>query len=290
MDQSKQIGTVIAKLRKAKGVTQVELANFVGVSPQAVSKWETGGVPDTELLPKIADFFDVPIDFLFARDYAGKDIAAAICERIRKYEYRSPRRYAEAFELCWTLERSLFTYNGYLKDEPVDFKHNTIADYQNRLAENEQTYSSNESDYGFTRMGIANRLQYFLMVPEIKDKELALFSGINYPEFFAYLSDRDVFQALLLLFRRDERKSFTESLFVKELSVDTERAKQLVGILKKMNLIRISKLELDDETRDVYTFVSNTAFIALLIFAREMIDRPSAFSYQSGFRTKPYLD
>ena len=52
----KNIGAVILELRKAKGVTQDELAKYVGVSPQAVSKWENGGVPDTELLPKIADF------------------------------------------------------------------------------------------------------------------------------------------------------------------------------------------------------------------------------------------
>ena len=51
------IGKNIADLRKKKGVKQDELARFVGVSAQAVSKWENGGVPDTELLPKIADFF-----------------------------------------------------------------------------------------------------------------------------------------------------------------------------------------------------------------------------------------
>ena len=65
-----QIGLTIAKLRKAKGVTQDDLAKFVGVSAQAVSKWENGGVPDTELLPKIADYFKVSIDCLFDRSYS----------------------------------------------------------------------------------------------------------------------------------------------------------------------------------------------------------------------------
>lgn len=44
-------------MRKERGIKQEELANYVGVSAQAVSKWENGGVPDTELLPRIADFF-----------------------------------------------------------------------------------------------------------------------------------------------------------------------------------------------------------------------------------------
>jgi len=43
------IGKQIASLRKEKGARQEELAKYVGVSAQAVSKWENGGVPDIEL-------------------------------------------------------------------------------------------------------------------------------------------------------------------------------------------------------------------------------------------------
>lgn len=43
------IGKQIASLRRDKGVKQETLANYVGVTAQAVSKWENGGVPDTEL-------------------------------------------------------------------------------------------------------------------------------------------------------------------------------------------------------------------------------------------------
>ena len=69
----KSIGVNISALRKKKGITQEELAKNVGVSAQAVSKWENGGVPDIELLPKIADFFQVSIDRLFDRE-SLKDI------------------------------------------------------------------------------------------------------------------------------------------------------------------------------------------------------------------------
>lgn len=62
------IGTNISILRKQKGITQDELAKFVGVSAQAVSKWKNGGIPDTVLLPKIANYFEVSIDKLFGRD------------------------------------------------------------------------------------------------------------------------------------------------------------------------------------------------------------------------------
>ena len=60
------IGLNILALRKQKGTTQEELARYAGVSAQAVSKWENGGVPDIELLPKIADYFEVSIDRLLS--------------------------------------------------------------------------------------------------------------------------------------------------------------------------------------------------------------------------------
>ena len=49
----------LQKLRKESGVTQEALASHLGVSPQAVSKWENGSYPDGDLLPKIADYFSV---------------------------------------------------------------------------------------------------------------------------------------------------------------------------------------------------------------------------------------
>lgn len=61
-----KLSTAIKKLRAAKGVTQEELAEYIGVSFQAVSKWETGAtMPDIALLPRLAVFFGVRIDDLF---------------------------------------------------------------------------------------------------------------------------------------------------------------------------------------------------------------------------------
>ncbi|EAC9666663.1 XRE family transcriptional regulator, partial [Listeria monocytogenes] len=59
------LGAVITEKRKEKKVTQQELADFVGVSKAAVSKWETGQTyPDITLLPLLAAYFDVSIDSL----------------------------------------------------------------------------------------------------------------------------------------------------------------------------------------------------------------------------------
>lgn len=62
-----EIGNQIKALRKKRGVTQEALSQYLGVTPQAVSKWERGVVaPDISLLPAISAFFGVTIDELFA--------------------------------------------------------------------------------------------------------------------------------------------------------------------------------------------------------------------------------
>jgi transcriptional regulator with XRE-family HTH domain len=64
------ISEIIASLRKSKGMTQEALANILGVSPQTVSKWETGStMPDILLLPMIAEVFGITIDALFGIKY-----------------------------------------------------------------------------------------------------------------------------------------------------------------------------------------------------------------------------
>ena len=63
------LGTNIMRLRKEAGLTQEQLANALGISYQAVSKWENGvSCPDISTLPLIADLFSVSIDSLFGRE------------------------------------------------------------------------------------------------------------------------------------------------------------------------------------------------------------------------------
>ena len=60
------LGTKIRELRKRDGRTQDNLAEALGVSAQAVSRWESGGsYPDMEMIPAIANYFHVSIDELF---------------------------------------------------------------------------------------------------------------------------------------------------------------------------------------------------------------------------------
>ena len=61
-----KLGQKIRELRASQKRTQEELATALGVTPQAVSRWEAGGsYPDMEILPAIANYFGISIDELF---------------------------------------------------------------------------------------------------------------------------------------------------------------------------------------------------------------------------------
>lgn len=77
------IGNKIKVLRKEKGVTQEELANSVGVSFQAVSKWENNiALPDITLLPLLAEYFRVSMDELF--DFSLREAEAEIMKIVHE--------------------------------------------------------------------------------------------------------------------------------------------------------------------------------------------------------------
>ena len=80
-----KINEQIAFLRKQKGLTQEELANALGVTNQAVSKWESAQCcPDIQLLPDLAKLFDVSVDELLGYTPVSttEDIVLAIRKRI----------------------------------------------------------------------------------------------------------------------------------------------------------------------------------------------------------------
>lgn len=275
------MGTIIARLRKEKGATQDDLATCVGVSPQAVSKWENGGMPDAELLPKIADFLDTSIDTLFGRSIKDKgNVAQMLANQLAG---KSPDvKLQTIFELCWEMEKALFSPDFNTSKDSLKY-------HQQSMGKEEQMYSSVLWDAGYTRMGIASRLQYFLIVPEPEDKELAFFNGIDYNTFFKDLADKNVFDTMVMLNKRENGKAFTISLLVSHLGIDADTAINIIKTLHKYSLIETTLIEVDDIVQEVYMFKPTPSFTAMLIFAREMIDRPNCFSYYMGGRSKPYL-
>lgn len=89
-----QLGEKIRTLRKAKNISQEVLAQYLGVSFQAVSKWENGSaMPDVAMIPALASFFEVSTDELF--DFNRMETERKVqesCWEIAGIRYDDPER------------------------------------------------------------------------------------------------------------------------------------------------------------------------------------------------------
>lgn len=74
MQQQEKIAEFLQTLRKAKGYTQQDVADYLGVSNKTVSKWETGQVlPDILTIKALAELYDISVDELLGGQKAKKD-------------------------------------------------------------------------------------------------------------------------------------------------------------------------------------------------------------------------
>lgn len=92
-----KFGNFLCELREAKGMTQLELANILNVTPAAVSKWENGeSKPKLETFFKVAEIFEVTIEELMAGEYAKerKNIKFRLNVNITEKQYLDFNRFA----------------------------------------------------------------------------------------------------------------------------------------------------------------------------------------------------
>ena len=85
MDNVK-IGQLIYKLRREKGMTQLQLANKMHISDKTVSKWERGlGCPEVSLLPDLSRIFDVELEGLLSGDLNTNEILGGNMKKMNFY-------------------------------------------------------------------------------------------------------------------------------------------------------------------------------------------------------------
>jgi transcriptional regulator with XRE-family HTH domain len=131
------IGETIKKLRKQKDMTQEQLAEYLNISPQAVSRWENNStLPDITLVPMLANIFDVTTDMLLGVEINVKDLRI---ETIRKEasDYTWTKQYDKAEKL---LRNGLKEYpNSYsLMNELASVISLSVSGYKHDLNEEEK--------------------------------------------------------------------------------------------------------------------------------------------------------
>ena len=78
----------LRELRKKRGLTQQEVASYIGITQNAYSYWENGKVKiDNTSLQRLADYFDVSIDYLLGREEKKSVMQRPTSELVEKYQH-----------------------------------------------------------------------------------------------------------------------------------------------------------------------------------------------------------
>ena len=104
-----KIGESIAEARKKRNFTQQDLAEEIGVSVQAVSKWENGrNLPDIENLLRIAEVTNVPYSYLIDAGRDNEDDIGSVAVRDRLFQednmFTRVRSFAQSEKLSETYQ------------------------------------------------------------------------------------------------------------------------------------------------------------------------------------------
>ncbi len=272
----------IKRLRTAKGLTQEQLANTLGVSAQAISKWETSDTyPDGALLVPLASALDVSLDELF--DHSAPSMRD-LSFRIRTLLHDTPNEahFSTLRDLCWQIEKGLFNCHN----EPG---RGFCEDYDAHELDNQKHSSYILEHNGFTHVS-NGRAPFFLLFPtDGKALSEVIGDGEEMRAVFEALSDRDTMRALLHLLRLPERYVFEAPLLAHECDIAEEKLPAVIASLKKLGVIGKREVELDGEPCALYTSFPSHLSIALLLIVHEMFYR-GGYCYQKHYRANsPYL-
>ncbi len=263
--------------RTQKQLTQEGLASRIGVSAQAVSRWETTDTyPDPALLVPLAEALEISLDTLFGRETVYENnLAYRIQKSIGARSAEEQFPYVHA--MCWQIEKGLYGH---------DF---SDGDYDiTPLPEDFVSASYICRDGGITDMA-NGKARYYFTAPEpaggwgdaIGDAETAR-------RIFSALGDDDILRAVLYLHSKEYGYLFEAAVLGSACALQDDRLMSVVDTLCDLHLLSRIPMELDGETRMLYRSRPSHRVIALLLLGGEFF-YDAGYSYQAHTRQKPFL-
>lgn len=256
------IGEQIKKFRLKKGITQEELGNIVGVTTQAVSKWERGGVPDAEIIPNIADALGVTTDTLFGRTHQCiEDMALEEIISLNREE-----GFKKAFQILWSMSIGLSSL-GSVKES---FSFNALENLKNN--DGYHYYSRLSFDEGTVDAKLDADNRYFFIMPEPHEGYAKMFENIDeLAETFSLFANRDIPKILFYMYSR-KNTPVSLSLISSKTKLDIGKVEKLMDRLCKCHLAECGIVETENGGLKAYMFYNETMVMPLLCFAKELRD------------------
>ncbi len=275
----------VAELRKERGLTQEQLGQLVGVSAQAVSKWEKGGAPDVELLPALAGRLGVTIDALFGRE-GGE--AADIHQIAARWLHTVPKeqRFDQLCRLFWTLTKNIV--------DEIDMP--DIGYLGHAVMMEEDTYMAHVWAMsrvwldGGLMLGLhAEDLSFATIWPEPEDGYDAHFAPMDkYRALFTVLARPGCLEVLEYLYSRPYRHYVPETM-AHALALPVEEVQDLLDGLMGLQILQKTELELLDGLTNSYSRKGEDSTLVPFLYMARCMTQAGGYLFNIGGTERPLL-
>lgn len=275
----------IARLRKERGLTQEQLGQLVGVSAQAVSKWEKGGAPDVELLPALADRLGVTIDGLFGRESGPaknmhRELTQWLCDMPVEQRFR------QLYLLLESTAQNVSTLGSQVELARAGVPQALTSCY---LSDGSWMRFYIKTDEGLLLGVPSEDLPLYLLLPEPPAGYEAHFgNNEDYRRLFSALSLEGSLEVLRYLYGQKD-SYYTASAVSARTGLEKETAERVMAALERCHLLYGTTLELENGSVPVYAAHNNQAFVPFLLFARWLMEKDDAWTIGWTTRTRPIL-
>ncbi len=264
----------IAALRKERGLTQEQLGNMVGVSAQAVSKWEKGGTPDVELLPILSRQLGVTIDALFGMEGGEREAPAEAVGRWLR-GFPAKERLNQFCRLVWESRIHFTPGDCELLLPDIGYPETCQFAYGDDIIELQ--LSQIVTAGGFLFDVHSEDLTFVTLWPRPQGgwaKWLA--PKEDYRRLFAVLAKPGCLELVEFIYRW-KTVWFSSRAVTKHFKMDQETVEKLLEDLAEVRMLTSMELELEDGETTVYKVVEPWKLIPFLMLARTMMQYDSNF-------------
>lgn len=247
----------LTKYRKRSGLTQGQLARKINVTPQAVSKWENGSFPDSELIPIIAKTLGISIDVLFGvvEERAEPDLEQMLMDKIRQ----TPEK--ERADLIMKLFYSMMSaYNQYRLSKVTYPKELEMETYAEVITDNEIAIARLNDD-----------LKYFCFM---KVPENGLNSYVDASErvvgLFQTLADEDAIKIICYLGSGVRNRMQSLETISVRMNIPLKKVEYIMDRLDRFGIVWRVSAEVDNKQSIVYGYVNSMPVTLLLTIAKSL--------------------
>lgn len=266
----------LQKLRKGQGVTQEQLASYLGVSPQAVSKWENGGYPDGDLLPRLADYFGVSIDYLYGRETEKVSMEQALMDRMKEAyvseKWEHPEYFEQMFRYLWAMQ--LGSWNG-------------NQSYCERQPDESMAASVLLDSAGFSYVRLNKQLEFMMVMKEPEDGFASYFKITDeLAGLFGFLSEKANLRVLFYLLSLKSRESVRAAAVASYLELEEKKVEEALDYLSEISSYKgfLQKGELVEYNKNesIYTINQSKIIAVLMLLAGTdtILNQPDVYHQQ----------